>query len=410
MTVEQLIETALAALREGQAVVAEHDLRQALSLQPDHPRATLFLGVALARQERWPEAEETLQHGCRIEPVNALMHYNLGRLYQQRELAAEAVECYQQALRLDPSHQGARDGLRRLTDQLPDHRFAEQPLAAEQQVRCVEPGSALKCGLYLGLPLCALIVAGFAVEGGLRWDGTFLVAGMVVAVATVVVIMLTIVVQVGTYNYLAMRVQPVTIEVEPDGRWYRVTGVEPYPCGRMGAVVGPVSALVNGSVLAPLVSTLSVAAIALSEALGLGRHSPASLAAGPIVMAVVFYASLVVAAGGYVLGVLLAVFYNWTVTHTGGLRFEHRWRRGRSELARLEPWSTTGSLLLSTWLFWWPFAALAGLLMLANDLTNGVVWLAGATFGVPLAVFASAIIYNGCAAVYGGLCVDLRED
>jgi len=74
----------------------------ALRLNPNNDGAHNNLGIALARQSRFREAEEHLRRAVAIAPANAEAHNNLGLVLARQARHREAVVEYQEALRLRP--------------------------------------------------------------------------------------------------------------------------------------------------------------------------------------------------------------------------------------------------------------------------------------------------------------------
>ncbi len=77
---------------------AEKWLRQALEANPKHVRATINLGLTLARLERY---EESLESFRRVLP-EAQARCNVGILLAQQAKPAAARDSLEEALRLDP--------------------------------------------------------------------------------------------------------------------------------------------------------------------------------------------------------------------------------------------------------------------------------------------------------------------
>ena len=69
-------------------------------MSPDDPLAHKFLGKALAKQSRFPEAEAEYRQVLRLRPDDASTHYNLGVALARQAKHVEAEAEYRQALRL----------------------------------------------------------------------------------------------------------------------------------------------------------------------------------------------------------------------------------------------------------------------------------------------------------------------
>src|SRR5204863_245409 len=96
---------------QGESAEAVPFLRTAFELDPGYGPAAYQLGRALARQEKWQEAEEALGQAVRLarrrrgeEPAPWLLPARcaLGRVLSHRGQAQAAREQYQEALALEP--------------------------------------------------------------------------------------------------------------------------------------------------------------------------------------------------------------------------------------------------------------------------------------------------------------------
>ncbi len=102
-----LANRALAHAALGQNDQAEASLRQALTLDPNHPGVNLNLGMLLAEMRRLGEAEQAFRTAFKNDPQSATAAYNLGVLLA-RDRPDEALEWCRRAANLRP--QEARYG------------------------------------------------------------------------------------------------------------------------------------------------------------------------------------------------------------------------------------------------------------------------------------------------------------
>lgn len=89
----------LALNQNDQAAAAS---RQALQLNADLFDAHNTLGLALARQRKWGEAEASFRHLIRISPQQPDGYNNLGVVLSEQGKYEAAEECYRSTLRLNP--------------------------------------------------------------------------------------------------------------------------------------------------------------------------------------------------------------------------------------------------------------------------------------------------------------------
>lgn len=110
----------LGLLRLGQSSAeAEALFKQAIAAEPEFVSAYANLGVALARQNKIPEAITAYEAAIRFNPSAVNAYYNLGKLYETHYQPALARDVYQLALKVDPNHLPTQAALRELEKILP---------------------------------------------------------------------------------------------------------------------------------------------------------------------------------------------------------------------------------------------------------------------------------------------------
>jgi tetratricopeptide (TPR) repeat protein len=87
---------------EGNVDAAVATARQAVATAPELPAAHFQLGLALARQQQWPEAADVFEAAIQREPGNAYAHYYAGMMhYRANRIDLMAVH-FEQFLKLAP--------------------------------------------------------------------------------------------------------------------------------------------------------------------------------------------------------------------------------------------------------------------------------------------------------------------
>jgi len=102
---EHLLAAGNTALDIQESQEAERHFRQALLMAPGHVSVMNNLGTALARQERFFEAQEQFELTLQSDPNHAEAHFGLACCHERLMESALADESYQQALRLSPDAQ-----------------------------------------------------------------------------------------------------------------------------------------------------------------------------------------------------------------------------------------------------------------------------------------------------------------
>lgn len=86
---------------------AEHHYRTALTLDPRQVQAYLHFGAMLAEQKRFLEAESTYRQALAIDPQSTGALSNLGVLLACTKREREAEACYRSAMAMDPDYRNA---------------------------------------------------------------------------------------------------------------------------------------------------------------------------------------------------------------------------------------------------------------------------------------------------------------
>lgn len=111
-------------LEQGDGEGAEAAFREALRHDPESLEALCGLGQALARQEKYDEAKDTLQQLLQKEPGYGPAYLELGRCLKGRDDEA-ALEAFQAAARYMPHSAETRAELAEILSQLGRHEEAE---------------------------------------------------------------------------------------------------------------------------------------------------------------------------------------------------------------------------------------------------------------------------------------------
>ena len=103
---------------------AARRLASAVADRPDDQEAWYNLGLAVAMQGHFDEAETHFKRALRIDPQNVSIIHALGAVYLQQNRLRDAEHCFEQALAINPNHRRAQHDLmvvrRRLKQTAPD--------------------------------------------------------------------------------------------------------------------------------------------------------------------------------------------------------------------------------------------------------------------------------------------------
>ena len=90
---------------------AESLFREVLEQEASNGEASFLLGLALAKQERWADAERELERAIRLKPGYAAAHAELAGVYFKQDRRDQARVSLRTALKLDPQNSYARSFL-----------------------------------------------------------------------------------------------------------------------------------------------------------------------------------------------------------------------------------------------------------------------------------------------------------
>lgn len=147
-------------LDEGNFQEAETVFRELVARSPEDSRASYYLGIALARQDRTEEAVEAFENARRHarRPNPSVLH-ELGTAYSRLERWQEAAEVLEQAAELAPEEPAVRLQLGWVY-----YSTLQGEKAREEFRKAIEVSASAKAFLYLGLTEIGLGANGPAVE------------------------------------------------------------------------------------------------------------------------------------------------------------------------------------------------------------------------------------------------------
>lgn len=91
-------------IEQGRFDLAEGELRQALTAEPDDGRAHALLALCLVRRDKYEEATREAEAAVRLEPDAGFSHFTLATVMDQRNRLKEARAAILEAIRLEPWH------------------------------------------------------------------------------------------------------------------------------------------------------------------------------------------------------------------------------------------------------------------------------------------------------------------
>ncbi len=111
--------------RAGQYSKAEGLLLHGLKTHPTYTSAYNVLGRVYVDSERYADAQTQFARALELDPQNLISLRALGDLAARRGLADDARVWYERMLQIDPRSEEARDGLARLTAEVPEPAVPE---------------------------------------------------------------------------------------------------------------------------------------------------------------------------------------------------------------------------------------------------------------------------------------------
>ena len=108
---DELLSRGRTELEAERYQAAESLFRQVLQQEASNSEASFLLGMALAKQERWVDAEQELERAVHLRPGYAAAHAELAGVYFKRDRRDKARASLGTALKLDPENSYARSFL-----------------------------------------------------------------------------------------------------------------------------------------------------------------------------------------------------------------------------------------------------------------------------------------------------------
>lgn len=97
-------ERAWLMLQRSKPDMAERELRHGLADDPNDPHAFSFLALALAQQDRLPEALAAAERAIPLAPDDPFVHYVLALVHFDRHKYTDAMAAIDQAIAFNPEH------------------------------------------------------------------------------------------------------------------------------------------------------------------------------------------------------------------------------------------------------------------------------------------------------------------
>jgi len=106
---QQLFEEARRAYQGGDLTLAERNLRDALSVNPQAVHGYHLLAMVLREEKKTDPAIAILTEGVHRFPGTAVLHHDLGQLYADKNITSLAIDELQLALAMDPAAPWTRE-------------------------------------------------------------------------------------------------------------------------------------------------------------------------------------------------------------------------------------------------------------------------------------------------------------
>ncbi|MCX7686868.1 MAG: tetratricopeptide repeat protein [Fimbriimonadales bacterium] len=100
---EQNLKEVVSLIQAGEYPQAEANLRQFLSVVPDHAEAHFFLGVIRMQQQQWDAAIEAFERATQLDSEMSGAWHNLGYCYNQMGFPDRAVSYLERAIEVQPN-------------------------------------------------------------------------------------------------------------------------------------------------------------------------------------------------------------------------------------------------------------------------------------------------------------------
>lgn len=97
---------------------AEAELRRATKVHPDDPDLLLQLGILACRRAKWRDAVEPLARLVKLDVASAQTHFYLGEALNKLDRLPEALVAYEKATELDPANWRALKGVGIVLDRM----------------------------------------------------------------------------------------------------------------------------------------------------------------------------------------------------------------------------------------------------------------------------------------------------
>jgi tetratricopeptide (TPR) repeat protein len=124
------LQRGLMLYQQGRHEMAETELRQTLSAEPNDPYAHSLLALCLAERAKFDDATQEAQHAIHLQPDFDFAHYAHAHVLFDRRRLKEAQAAIEEAIRLDPANSDYFSLLSNIHFQ--ESRWADALRAAEQ--------------------------------------------------------------------------------------------------------------------------------------------------------------------------------------------------------------------------------------------------------------------------------------